>query len=164
MISMRLAPSASDAVLRSRRGRAARSGSGWLMRCVLVVAVAALAAGCGATSAPPPTPAPPAALSPWPSPGDYVTIKTAFAARDRALFHESDWRRRSFSAQLAGRTLLTVRMAPGRCARYVTELYGNLRDLMDAYPGEDWSTLVRFVRRQPSLADACVQPRGRLAV
>ena len=61
---------------------------------------------------------------------------------------------------LAARTLLTVRIAAGPCATYVTQLYGNLRDLMDAYPGENWRPLIRLVPRQPSLAHACRNPIG----
>jgi hypothetical protein len=99
-------------------------------------------------------------LSPWPSAADYQTIKTAIAVRNDALIREPDWRRKSFAALLAARTLLTVRIAEGRCAAYVTELYGNLRDLMDAYPGEDWRPLIRLVRREPPLTEACRQPKG----
>ncbi|MBV9425899.1 MAG: hypothetical protein JOZ98_23530 [Solirubrobacterales bacterium] len=105
----------------------------------------------------------PSALATWPSAADYQTIKTAVAVRNEALFHERDWRRKSFAALLAARTVLTVRIAAGRCAAYVTELYGNLRDLMDAYPGEDWLPLIRVVRREPPLAEACRQPAGGAA-
>jgi hypothetical protein len=94
----------------------------------------------------------------WPSAADYGTIRTAVAVRDRALFHERDWRRKAFAASLALRTLMTVRLAAGPCADYVTELYGNLRDLMDAYKGEDWQPLVRLVRHQTSIGRACRQP------
>jgi hypothetical protein len=95
---------------------------------------------------------------PWPSAADYRTIKKAVAVRNNALFHQRGWRQKSFEASLAARTLLTVRIEAGPCAAYVTELYGNLRDLMDAHPGEDWRPLVRSVRRQPSLARACKDP------
>jgi hypothetical protein len=102
------------------------------------------------------------ALSPWPSAGDYRTIKTALAVRDDALLHQREWRRKSFAASLAARTLLTVRIGAGTCAAYVTELYGSLRDLMDAYPGEDWRPLVHLVRHEPSLVRACKQPENPL--
>jgi hypothetical protein len=100
--------------------------------------------------------------TPWPRAADYTTIKVATLARDEALFRDREWRHKSFVASLAIRTLLTLRLAPGPCADYVTVLYGNLRDLMAAYPGEDWRPLVRLVRRQPRLATACERPREQL--
>lgn len=130
-------------------------------RSALLLALAVIAGGCGTVAQrPAPTAPQPVALLPWPSPSDYTTIKVAVAARDRALFHETDWRRKSFAASLAAQTLLTVRMVPGACADYVTELYGTLRDMMDAYAGENWRPLVRLVRRQPSPASVCLAPRA----
>jgi hypothetical protein len=124
----------------------------------VLIAVGVLSAGCGAVTQTPPHRTPrPVASSSWPSAADYQTIKIAAAVRDDALFHQTDWRRKSFAASLALRTLMTVRMAPGRCAEYLTELYGNLRDLLDAYPREDWRPLIQLVRRQPTLAHACQQ-------
>jgi hypothetical protein len=131
-------------------------------RLALLVAVTILGAACGTSyrlSAGRPQHV---ALSSWPSAADYGTIKTALAVRDDALLHQRDWRRKSFAASLAARTLLTVRIGPGTCAAYVAELYGSLRDLMDAYPGEDWRPLVRLVRHEPSLARACKQPEDPL--
>jgi hypothetical protein len=124
----------------------------------VLIALAMLAAGCGAAGTPSAGVVPSAAPSPWPSPANYGTIKVAVAVRDDALFHEHDWRRKSRAASLAAQTLLTVRLAAGQCAAYVTELYGNLRDLIDAYAGENWGPLVRTVRGEPSLGDACRQP------
>jgi len=133
------------------------------IRCVPLIALAVLAAGCGstmhATSASIP---PPAALTRWPSAADYGTIKTAVAARNDALFRQRDWRHRSFLATLALRTLLTVRVAPGSCASYVTVLYTTLQSLRDAYAGEDWRPLVQFVHRQPTLDSACRRPTTQL--
>ncbi len=133
-------------------------------RPTVLIALAIIAGGCGTLAQRPAAAVPgPVALLPWPSPSDYTTIKTAVAVRDQALFHEKDWRRKSFAASLAAQTLLTVRLAPGPCATYVTELYGTLRDLMDAYAGENWRPLVRLVRRQPSLASVCIAPWADLA-
>ena len=105
------------------------------IRLALLVSLALLSGACGTSYSATASRPRQVALSPWPSPADYGTIKTAVAVRDDALFHERDWRRKSFAASLALRTLLTVRLAAGPCAAYVTELYGSLRDLMDAYPG-----------------------------
>jgi hypothetical protein len=130
----------------------------------LLIALAVIGGGCGTLAQRPASAVPgPVTVLPWPSPSDYTTIKIAVAVRDRVLFHESDWRRKSFAASLAAQTLLTVRMAPGPCADYVTELYGTLRDMMDAYAGENWRPLVALVRRQPSLASVCLAPRAQLA-
>jgi hypothetical protein len=122
--------------------------------------VTILVAACGTTTHKPAADPPLQhfAVSPWPSAANYGTIKAAVAVRNDALFHQRGWRQKSFAASLAASTLLTVRIEAGPCAAYVGELYGNLRDLMDAYPGEDWRPLVRFVRRQPSLARACKDP------
>lgn len=140
--------------------------SGW--RGGVIVMLAVLPAGCGAVarqssshdprSRPPDVPVRSVALSTWPSGADYQTIKIALAVRDAALFHERDWRRKSFSASLAMRTLMSVRLAPGRCAAYVGELYASLHSLMDAYLGEDWRPLVIWSRQQPSLTAACQRP------
>lgn len=128
----------------------------------LLFALAAEVAGCGTMH---PTDSRAVvvsqALSRWPSAADYTTIEIAASVRDRALFHEHNWRRKSFAAQLALRTLLTVRIAAGPCASYVTRLYGNLRDLQDAYPGEDWRPLVAVVRRDPPLRLVCRPPSPR---
>jgi hypothetical protein len=143
---------------------------------VCLVSAATLVAGCGGGRSNPSTSASLGAPSstttpgagptvsstnppptPWPSAADYVTIKIAVNVRDRALFQRTDWRTKSLSASLALRTLLTVRMAPGRCAAFVTFLYGNLLDLHEAYPGEDWRPLIRLVRRHPTLKTSCAQ-------
>jgi hypothetical protein len=126
----------------------------------VAIAVVVLSAGCGRLSQRrAPAGSRQVALLPWPSRSDYTTIKTAVAMRNQALFGDRDWRRKSFAASLAARTLLTVRVAAGPCASYVTELYGTLRDLMDAYAGENWRPLVRIARGQPALASVCLAPR-----
>jgi pimeloyl-ACP methyl ester carboxylesterase len=141
-----------------RHSRAARRGHPG--RRTLIPVLAVLVIGCGATSrGPAASSTRQAAPTPRPSVADYTTIKIAAAVRDHALFHETDWRRKSYGATLALRTLLTVRVAAGPCATYITDLYGNLRDLLDAYPGEDWRPLLRLVRHQPSLASACHSPQ-----
>jgi hypothetical protein len=133
------------------------------LRGALVIAIAVVAGGCGTIArSHSATATRPVALMPSPSTTDYATIKTAVRVRDDALFHEGDWRRKAFAAALAARTLLTVRVAPGPCAEYVTELYGSLRDLMDAYAGENWRPLVRLISHQPPLESVCLDRRYRL--
>jgi hypothetical protein len=132
-------------------------------RCSTALALAAVLAACGGSAAvshhavaqaPPPLP------QQQPSADDYSTIKIASGLRDDALFRRHDWRVKSYAATLALRTLLTVRLAAGPCATYVAALYGNLRDLADAYRGEDWRPLVRVVRQQPRFKDSCASPDG----
>ena len=130
----------------------------------LLIVLAVLAAGCGSGARRPEAPPrPPSLPSPWPSAADYGTIEVAVTVRDRLLFHQRDWRQKAATALVAARTLLTVRMGAGRCADYVTELYGNLLDLADAQPGEDWRPLVVLVRREPPLASACRRPTLQIA-
>jgi hypothetical protein len=134
----------------------------WPTRLAPLLVLTILVGACGTTYSAPAARPQHIALRTWPSAADYATIKTALAVRDDALLHRRDWRRKSFAASLAARTLLTVQLGRGACAAYVTELYGNLRDLMDAYPGEDWRPLVHLVRHEPSPAHACKQPEGPL--
>jgi hypothetical protein len=101
------------------------------------------------------------AESAWPSPADYTTIRVARQVMLNALLRQTDWRRRSYGASLAMRTLLTVRLAPGRCATYVGRLYGELWSLLDGYAGEDWRPLIRLVRRDPTVRQACQLPPQR---
>jgi hypothetical protein len=147
---------------------------------VCLILAATLVAGCGGRRGNPSasaslgasssttTPGAGSALSsaktpptPWPSAADYGTIKVTVGVRDRALLRQTDWRTKALSASLALRTLLTVRVAPGRCAAFVTFLYGNLLDLHEAYPGEDWRPLIRLVRRHPTLRSSCAQRADR---
>lgn len=118
------------------------------MRRVSLIGLSVLAIGPGA-----------ATLRVWPSAADYTTIKTAAAVRDHVLFHVRDWRQKAYGAKLALDTLATVRLKPGSCASFVGELIGNLEDLANAYPGEDWGPLKRTLRQEPSVARACRRPQ-----
>jgi hypothetical protein len=51
-------------------------------------------------------------------------------------------------------------LAPGRCQVALTYLYGNLLDLREAHPGENWAPLRRFVAKEPSIR-ACAPRRAR---
>ena len=114
-------------------------------------------AGCG-THQPPPATSPLAStpVSQWPTPADYTTLTVAETVRNDALYRYRDPRVKAFLAYTALRSLLTIgRLAPGPCADHVAALYGNLRDLLDAHPGEDWRPLILFVRREPTVAQVC---------
>jgi hypothetical protein len=51
-------------------------------------------------------------------------------------------------------------LAPGRCHAALTYLYGNLLDLEDAHPGENWTPLRRLVANEPSIR-RCAPRRAR---
>jgi hypothetical protein len=130
-------------------------------RRILVSALTAIAlAGCAnmRPEAPPTTTASGAQPSEWPTAADYTTIRIARIALDQALFHETDWRRRSFTASLAMQTLLTIRLRPGRCATYVNRLYDELWSLFDAASGENWAPLETLVQHDPTVRAACRRP------
>jgi hypothetical protein len=62
---------------------------------------------------------------------------------------------RAFAGFLGLSELATVNPpAPGPCRVAVTYLTNNLRDLEDAYPGENWAPLRRLVATEPSI-QAC---------
>jgi hypothetical protein len=77
------------------------------------------------------------APSPWPDAADYQSIKVAVGARDHALLHEADWRRKAGEAQVAMLTLMSQRghLLPGTCAAFVKDLYDELWSLSDGYRG-----------------------------
>jgi hypothetical protein len=128
------------------------------MRWVSLTALVVLAVACGAGGVTGAAQAS-ASSSRWPSAADYQTIKTAAAVRNQILFHIRDWRRKAYAAQLALQTLLTVRVEPGSCLTFVAELAGNLEDLANAYQGEKWGPLIRTVRHEPAVAQACKRPQ-----
>jgi hypothetical protein len=97
-------------------------------------------------------------LSEWPAPADLTTIQVARQVLFDDLVHETNWRRRSYKASLAMQTLMTIRLAPGRCASYVARLYSELWSLYDGYEGEDWRPLIRLVRHDPTIRQVCQRP------
>jgi hypothetical protein len=139
----------------NERGRNARTAAA-----TVAVLAALIVCGCAGRSDPRTRPSP-RAPSPWPTSADYTTISTARTAMLDLLLRETDWRRRSYGARFAMQTLLTVRVAPGRCAIYVGRLYSELWSLSEGYEGEDWRPLVRLVRDDPTVRTACQPPSGR---
>jgi hypothetical protein len=129
----------------------------------------------GRSSPPPDTPAPRATpslgelamgsaktqarpRSRWPSTADYGGIVSA-----RVVVHDSlrnpDWRQKSFGALLAIKALMTIHpLAPGRCASFVNRTYDELRDFLDAQPGENWAPMVAVVHHDPPVT-VCRAPR-----
>jgi hypothetical protein len=101
-----------------------------------------------------------AARSSRPDRADWEKIKTAARVRRMALAPHRTARFRAFAASLGLRELVSLHpIARGRCATAVTDLYDNLLDLENAYPGENWAPLRRAVAKEPSI-NACA-PRGK---
>jgi hypothetical protein len=101
------------------------------------------------------------ARSPLPDKADWATIKTAADVRRLALAPHRTARFRAFAASLGLTDLVSIHpLAPGRCRTAVTDLYNNLLDLENAYPGEKWGPLRRAVAKEPSI-DACAPRPSR---
>lgn len=97
-----------------------------------------------------------------PDRADWEKIKSAAGLRRLALAPHRTARFRAFSASLGLNELVSVhRLAPGRCANAVTDLFDNLLDLDNAYPGENWAPLRRLVAKQPSLHACAPRPAKR---
>ncbi|MGZ4331060.1 MAG: hypothetical protein ACXVXL_24020 [Solirubrobacteraceae bacterium] len=133
---------------------------------VAAVLIGSLAtAGVSGVSASPPRVLPAhvstgsAARSLRPSRADWEKIRAAARLRMIALAAHRTARFRAFAAYLGLTELVSIRsFAPGRCATAVTDLYDNLLDLENAYPGENWNPLRRAVAKQPSI-HACAPRR-----
>ena len=85
--------------------------------------------------------------------GGWLRIRQAVHLRTMALGANRTAFYRSFAAYMALHNLMGLRpVRHGRCAVAVLYLYNNLRDLLDAYPGESWQPLRVLIARQPSLS------------
>jgi hypothetical protein len=134
------------------------------------IAIAAGLIGSSATAAssvsasprpalPPHTATGSAARSSRPDRADWEKIKAAARLRDLGLAPHRTAHFRSFAGSLGLSQLATIQpLAPGRCQVALRYLYGNLLDLKDAQPGENWTPLRRLVAKEPSI-DACA-PRS----
>jgi hypothetical protein len=102
-----------------------------------------------------------AARSSRPDKADWEKIKTAATLRRIALAPHRTARFRAFAATLGLRELVSIHpLARGRCATAVIDLYNNLLDLENAYPGENWAPLRRAVAKEP-LINACATRRAK---
>lgn len=92
---------------------------------------------------------------------DWEKIEAAARLRDLGLAPHRTAHFRSFAGYLGLSQLTTIQpLAPGRCQVALRYLYGNLLDLQDAHPGENWARLRRFVANEPSIR-ACAPRRAR---
>jgi hypothetical protein len=108
-------------------------------------------------------PASPSARPTRPDQSDWEQIKAAARLRRIGLVPHRTARFRSLAGYMGVSELATVHaLAPGRCREAVRYLYGNLLDLENAEPGENWAPLRRLVATEPSI-DACAPRRGLMA-
>lgn len=137
-------------------------------RMLTATAIAAALIGSSATTASSVCASPPQALRPHTTPrssrpdrADWEKIKAAARLRDLGLAAHRTAHFRSFAGFLGLSQLEMIQpLAPGRCQVALTYLYGNLLDLRDAHPGENWTPLRRFVASEPSTR-ACAPRRTR---
>jgi hypothetical protein len=102
-----------------------------------------------------------AARSSRPDRADWKKIKAAARLRDLGLAPHRTAHFRSFAGFLGLSQLEMIQpVAPGRCQVALRYLYGNLLDLRDAHPGENWTPLRRFVANEPSIR-SCAPRRAR---
>jgi hypothetical protein len=126
-------------------------------RTLIAIAIAAVVLGGG-----PPALAAGAHLPTRPNKADWHKIQTAAHLRKMALARHRTARFRSFAASLGLGQLASIHpLAPGRCRNAVIDLFNNLLDLENAFPGENWNPLRRAVAKEPSI-HACAprRPRG----
>lgn len=131
-------------------------------------AIAAVLIGSSATTASSVSASPRPALPPHtatrssrPDRADWEKIKSAAWLRDLGLAPHRTAHFRSLAGYLGLSQLEMIQpLAPGRCQVALTYLYGNLLDLRDAEPGENWAPLRRFVANEPSIR-ACAPRRAR---
>ena len=143
-------------------------------RMLTTTAIAAVLIGSSATTASSVSASPRPALPPHtttrsslPDRADWAKIKAAARLRDLGLAPHRTAHFRSFAGYVGLSQLEMIQpLAPGRCEVALTYLYGNLLDLRDAHPGENWTPLRRFVANEPSIR-ACAprraSPHGRRA-
>ena len=114
-----------------------------LRRTLTAVAITG-ALGAGAASA--------ASRPVRPDKADWGKIQAAAKLRNIGLAPHRTAHFRAFAGFMGLNQLRGIRpLAPGPCRRALTYLYGNLLDLQDAHPGENWTPLRRLVAREPSI-------------
>jgi hypothetical protein len=120
----------------------------------LTVAALTVAAGANATASQAP-------LRTRPDRADWAKIQAAAQFRRIGLARDRTAHFRAYAGALGLSELATIHpLAPGRCRLALTYLHGNLRDLQDAQPGENWTPLRRLVAREPSI-HACAPRRAK---
>lgn len=104
------------------------------------------------------------ALPQRPDQADWVKIQAAAHYRTIGLARHRTAHFRALAGRLGLSELSGLQpLAPGRCRLAVRYLYGNLLDLQDAAPGENWTPLRRLVAREPSIRACAPRPGPRRA-
>jgi hypothetical protein len=94
-----------------------------------------------------------------PDKADWQKIEAAARLRNAGMARHRTAHFRVYAGSLGLSELSTIRpLAPGRCQAALQYLYGNLLDLQNAEPGENFAPLRRFVAREPSIR-ACAPRR-----
>lgn len=121
----------------------------------LVIAVVILRFADRTTPKPMLRATPVADVGPGPSRLDghgWQTIQQVLRLRRMALAPKRTSTYRSFAAYMGLQGLMSLRpVRRGKCAVAVLYLYNNLRDLLEAYPGENWQPLRLLIPKEPSL-------------
>jgi hypothetical protein len=101
-----------------------------------------------------------AGLPTRPNRADWEKIEAAARMRRIGLERHRTAHFRAYAGFLGLSELGTIHpLAAGRCREALTYLYGNLLDLRDAEPGENWTPLRRLVSTEPSIR-ACAPRRA----
>lgn len=96
-----------------------------------------------------------------PNQADWQKIEAAAQLRRIGLERHRTAHFRAFAGSLGLSELAGIHpLAPGRCRTALTYLYGNLLDLQNAEPGENWTPLRRLVAREPSIR-VCAPRRAK---
>ena len=131
---------------------------------IVAVLIGGLATAAVSRASPSPrnghgAPARSASLPTRPDQADWEQIQAAARMRRLGLARHRTAHFRSYAGFLGLSELATIQpLGPGRCREALRYLYGNLLDLRDAQPGENWTPLRRLVATEPSIR-ACT-PRG----
>lgn len=133
-------------------------------RTLTVIALAGVLVGNSATAAvgraQPAQPHVRRALPVRPDHADWEKIETAAQLRRMGLARHRTAHFRALAGTFGLNELAMIHpLAPGPCRTALTYLYGNLLDLQNAAPGENWTPLRRLVAREPSIR-ACAPRRA----
>ena len=94
-----------------------------------------------------------------PDKADWQKIQGAARLRNMGMARHRTAHFRVFAGTLGLSELSTIQpLGAGRCQTALRYLYGNLLDLENAEPGENFAPLRRFVAREPSIR-ACAPRR-----
>jgi hypothetical protein len=96
-----------------------------------------------------------------PDQADWEKIKAAARMRNVGLAPHRTAHFRAFAGYLGLSELATIQpLGPGPCREALRYLYGNLLDLRDAQPGENWAPLRQLVATEPSIR-SCAPRRAK---